>query len=347
MSNPQLSAPQGQQGPTPIPNRADMAFFSSAAITFGAMMAMLQAEQNAMNGQAQLAQLTTSARTTAVLATATSTQNMSNDDASQLKMQGWEQWASVGSSIATAGMGLGGLGMTARASMHESNMGGFNAETNKFKSTGTLSVGAHDPITGIPTPDSEAVVKSIRSKLLLAGRGNGDGISQEDYKTIMSNGGPDGTFENGTRKTPGYDLRRLTDKSIKENGTEGAVTLKDVFESSSETEVADMQSGVGKGKKHAMKLVAKEHTDIQSYVQIGNAVAQAGSGGPTAQMKGQEAQYMRDKGAQALVQSLSQNSLSLAQETQKAQADQSAQFNNLSGQVWQSINQLVQVDTRG
>jgi len=345
MSNPQQVAAPEQQGATPIPNRDDMAFFSSAAITFGAMMAMMAAELNAMNGMAKLAILTTGARTTAILSTADSTQSMYNDDASSLTQQSYEQWASVGSSIAQAGMGCGGIFATGRASLRASDMDKLNTQTNGFRSNSNISIGNFDEITGRPTLEGIAAQR-IKSQLLGAGRGNGDGISADDYRTIMSQGGVEDTVVNGQVTKNGYDLRRLTNPNITENGTTGAVTLKQVFEASDETEVADMQSGIGKGVKKANKQVAIKHTEIQGYVQIGNAMAQAGSGGPTAQFKLQEAQYTRDKGAEALVQTLSQNAVAMYQEAQKSQTDQTEKNSNLAGQTLQTISQLVQVDTK-
>ena len=334
----QVGAPESQ-GPAPIGNRDYMAFFSSAAISFAAMMAMLKAEQDGMNSMAQLAMTTTQDRLTSILNTATATQNMYNDDAAVLTQQSNEQIASAVSSFGQAGCGVGGLVKTAQAASFSNKMGALNAETNQVTLNSAAAAEFGPGVPGAARSITQSTADSIRSQLMGAGAGagNGDGISQAHYARIIGEGGINN-----------FDLRRLTNSNITENGTADAVTLKQVLETAPNQEDLDsLKAGIGKGKANADEQFKRVNDKIQMQVQIGNALAQAGSGTATSLFKAEEASLTKEKGQAAMQQSLSQSNLQFAQETQKSQSDQSQQFNSLSGQVWQSINQLVQVDTRG
>ncbi len=322
---------------SPVGGRNAYAFFSSGAITFGAMMAMLEAEQNAMNGMAALSITTTQSRASAIMLTASSTNSMYVDDAQSLTQQSNEQWASVAASFGSVGANAGGLKMTANASKFSDKMDDLHDQVSSYDSragSGTAGViaGADNTILN----SRNETIASTKTQLK-----NG-GISLGDYKKIVE--GNDGYSK--------FNLKRLKNPAAKDDDAD-AVTLKHVFETAGSdpnttpAELDALRSGVAKGKTDAAKHVTDTHEKAQKWVQIGTSTSQAATGVSTSQFKLAESQAMRDKGADSMTQTLSQNNAALAQETAKSQADQSEKFNNLSGQVWQSINQLVQVDTRG
>lgn len=323
---------------SPVGGRNAYAFFSSGAITFGAMMAMLEAEQNAMNGMAALSITTTQSRASAIMLTASSTNSMYVDDAQSLTQQSNEQWASVAASFGSVGANAGGLKMTAGASRFSTKMDDLHDTATSFN--GKMgqdhlgyTVGQAPQLTGQAADQSAedlATHNTFKNRLLSEG-----GISPEHYADILKSKDP-----------MNYDLRINDNNNAKIGGK--PVTLKSIFESAKDpAELAALRSGVGKGKLAAAKALTEKDAQANKWVSIGTSTAQAATAISTSQFKLAESQAMRDKGADSMTQTLSQNNAALAQETAKSQADQSEKFNNLSGQVWQSINQLVQVDTRG
>jgi len=301
------------EGLTPIGNRSYMAFFSSAAITFGAMMAMLQAEQKAMSGMAQLAEVTTGGRATAAISVGTSIQNASNDDAASYTQQSYEQWATVGSSLTQVGMGLGGLKGTASATKFSTKMDEFTDEASGVGIDSHLTVGPEatnpnsNPLTMTNMTDEQRqIVADTKAKL------KGAGLHLNDYKKMINGGKLDEDLGHG-------------------------VTLRHVLSCADDAnELSDLRTGLRKGKEDALKAVEREHSTIQMKVQIGNAMGQAAASGATSQMRLGEAQANRDKGADSMQQSLAQNNLSFAQETQKSQTDQIDKWFNQSCQAIQS-----------
>ncbi len=312
---------------TPVAGRHDFAFFSSGAITFGAMMAMLQAEETAMNDMAKLAVTTTNCRKSAILTTATATNDMYTDDANSLTQQSNEQWSSVASSFGSLGANVGGLHMMKAPTKFATSMDELHNQATSFdgKNIGhEYGTRGANPLTD----EDKATHNTFKNRLLT------EGISPDDYAKIVKS--PNGFSE--------YDLRNL-DPNNHTGGVKGKVTLKSIFESAKNpAELDSLRKGVGKGKVAAAKALTDENDRVQKWVQIGTSTAQAGTGVASSQFKLSEAQAMRDKGADSMSQALSQSNSALAQEAAKSQADQSEKMSNLMGQTWQSIAANVRTD---
>lgn len=228
----------GSQGPAPIGNREYMAFFSSAAITFGAMMEMLAAEQQAMNGMAKLAITTTGSRLSAMQSTATSTQATYNADGTSLDNQSYEQWATVGSSLTQIGMGCGGLFKTAKATQFSSKVSSLADDASAVGLDHNLIVGpkptSSSAGTTLPlqkdtlTPEQLAIVEKTKASL------KGAGIHLNDYKKMISGKGLDEDLGQG-------------------------ITLRHVLSFADDNnELSDLRTGLRKGKEDAGKHVESE-----------------------------------------------------------------------------------------
>jgi len=357
MSNTQQVEAPNPVNKSPVLSRRDYAFFSSGAITFLAMMEMLAAEQKAMNGMANLAVITTNSRKDAIETTASATQSMYNDDATSLTQQSNEQWGNVASSFGSVGSNFAGLGITKIAANHAERVEALHSEAINFKPKNP-SQGANGVVLGSSTTSGQGPVPSARpfsepEREMIRAHSDqlrNGGFSQKEYKQIVAR--PKGAKANYSAFDE-FDLRTLDPKNEGKVLDNQKITLRDVFEQSgteaprNPDDLAQLTAGIGKGKTLAHEAVKEANDSANRWTGIGSSTAQAATGMAASQFKRAEAQANRDKGADSMTQSLSQNNAQLAQETAKSQSDQSEKFNNLSGQVWQSINQLVQVDTRG
>jgi len=322
---------QAPENSGPVGGR-ECAFFGSGAITFGAMMEMLAAEQKIMSGFAELAQVTTRARVSAIQTAASATQNMYENDASATEMQAGGAFAQSGGSFAQAGAGVYSGIQIRGAQTHSDSITRLNSEMTNHPVTPTGTA------VGPPTESQAAKQDAINhfNARLQDSSSGGQGFTQAEYARIMKDGG----FGR-------FDLRQLNPGRFGTDLDGNMVTLKDVYESASSDEArAQLRRGLGAGVKVANKefIHSKDELNLKSQMLTGitSALATTGQGS----LKIAEADQIRAKAAEASIQAQAQNNSQIAAETAKAESDQATKMDTLSGQAWGAIQGIISSEYR-
>lgn len=331
MSKTQIGA-QAPENSMPSGGR-EIAFFSSFAITFQAMMEMIEAEQKIMTGQASLAQKTTMSRVQAIQASAAATENMYNNDAQAIRQQANGTFCQAASSFAQAGTAVGSGIATRQAGVHSDNLGKLNSEFTSHPTTAAGAVVGDADVAAL----RDQHLAHFRSRLQDTSKG-GIGFTQDDYAKIMEGGGFNG-----------FDLRKLSSVRFRESlGDSEKITLQHVIESAPTDEIrSEMRVGVGKAARDAGAAYKLKTDQIRTMSDMGNGVFGALTTSVGASYKISESQQIQAKAAEASIQAQAQSNAQVAAETAKSQSDQAAKMDNLSGQAWGMIQQMVSNEYRG
>ena len=290
--------------------RASYVFFGSASVSFAAFMEYLRALQQGMSAMAEMSEATTEARSNVAQTLASATYNAGINDANQLSQQANEQIASAVSSGVQAAAAVGGFAATRKASTASENM-------SKLAQSARESDGPQGVTGSTNAPDAAGAAA----------------VKTADIKEAVAQLKAGKAEELAASKDP-------MDTSIGKTG----VTLKGVLSSSERNNALEE---IGSRQKLAIKTLTSRQNYVQFLTQGANMVGQMAASSATAQFKINEADQMTQKATQSKLQSLSQAGTQFMQETGQSQAKQSDQYNDTSKQVWQSIHELVQVDTRG
>lgn len=304
----------------PVSSRAGDVYFSSGAETFLAFMQILKAQQEGMNNMATLAETTTMARATIIGNVASATEATYNDDADNLRLQGGEQ---IGSAVVGALQGataIGGMFAAQGASKFARQMDDLTKQVNDMpaKPSG-LTVG--DAFSGEANP---GVIGPKSAKQLTIEKYTDEMNNKTfDYTKVAGKGGLDAPLENG-------------------------VTMREVLESAKTKEAGDqLKTRIGSHRKLAVKQESSKQSFIQQMGQLVNSGVQAIGGTNSAVMKGKEADTQAKKGLDSVNQQYSQAASQFAQETNSSQVKQAEQYAQNMQQTWQSVHEIVQVDTKG
>jgi len=327
LNNQQVTTPSTNSSQGQAPN--SISLFGSANISIASLMAVLEAQLQIMNMSAELSQTTTAMKATANQSMAVSGIAAGNSDGDVYDQQAGEQYSSLAGSLGQVTSGFAGIGATTRASMFSTKMDKLAAESTNFgKPPVANQVGDTQPYRNPNTPAGKIALEYKAA--LLEAKSGGKGITLDDYREIV----------NGEGKN--FNLAKLKDANTKET-----VTLDNVFAVATPEEQGRMRIALGKAKTDARRQVDATHTQIQSWVQIGNGVASSTSACLAAQNKIAEAQSTRNKASYNVENQLSQSEAAFLADAGKSQNDQSDKASSGASQTLQTIGQLVQVDTRG
>jgi len=312
--------------PAVVPSKPSDVYFSSGAFSFAAFMEMLKAQQTQMSDYANLNAALANTQKDNVNAQAAATLSAGEEEKTGLIAQRNQQIVSGVTSGLQIGVSAFGLVKSHQASQHSRNMEGLVGKLNEHPTTPVETVIGDDGAPGDAQEDptrkdaAEKIADQIKNKTF-------------DYKKLFNQ-----------KDAAGKEIDPL-DVQLEDNHN---LTLKDVLSyAGKKGEENDIRGSIGSAKKLAVKMEISAQNDIQTKMQMGSVLSQAASGFASAPFKQKEATAALAKAVANMQGQYAQSNLQMVQENRQAEAKMADTAASNSQQVWSSISQIVQVDTRG
>ena len=290
-------------------------FWGSGAISFSAIMAMLKAALEAMNDYAKTQQKTAVLEGDTITRGADATYQSTMDDASNLMFQMGEQ---IGSALAGGLTIFGaykGLQGTRPASVNLNEMEGLCKQVNEEEITLAEGADGAGALHRAPrSPEKAAALKQFRDEI--------------DQNTFNYKG-------------------KSSIHQVLDHPTE-QVTLKEVLESCEDAdELKRLKTRIGEGREQSRKDLAAAQNNSQVSSTMFQTVGSVTAGIGGSVMKTQESRVTGDKAGASAAQQNYQQGAQIVSKTADAQGQSSSAAYQDIQKAFQSLQTLVQIDSRG